>query len=239
MNGENQHNHTKAGLFTAKQHMPEERDSLLTETLIMKILAAAQNQLPPKLGAQVLHRIFDIVAALSLLIVLGIPMMICAFVVYIRLGQPIIFKQERPGLHGQLFNVYKFRTMSEKKDDMGQLLPDSGRLSRTGDFLRKWGFDELPQLFNVLKGDMRIVGPRPVLLQHFLLSNSSGQFKRYAVKPGITGWAQINGRNTIEWQRKFEYDLWYVANHSLWIDLKIMFLTIQRVAKSAATNTRR
>ncbi len=146
------------------------------------------------------------------------------------MGSPIIFKQTRPGLHGKPFNIYKFRTMIDKRDEYGKMLPGKYRLTKIGVVIRKYSLDELPQLFNVIKGDLSLVGPRP-LLPEYLSLYTKEQARRHEVKPGITGWAQINGRNAIDWDKKFELDLWYVNNQSIWLDLKILLLTIKKVIK--------
>lgn len=153
-----------------------------------------------------------------------------SFLVIINHGSPILFKQTRPGKCGKLFTFYKFRTMTNETDKQGNLLPDKDRLKPFGSFLRSTSLDELPSLFNVLKGDMSIVGPRPLLVQYLPLYDEF-QNRRHEVKPGITGWAQVNGRNTLSWARKFELDVWYVDNQSFLLDLKILFLTIYKVLK--------
>lgn len=145
-------------------------------------------------------------------------------------GTPF-FYQERPGKNGNIFNVIKFKTMNDKKDKEGNLLPDSIRLTKVGKFIRKTSLDELPQLLNVLKGDMAVIGPRPLLPEYLPLYNEE-QRKRHQVKPGISGWAQVNGRNAISWQQKFEYDVWYVENLSFLLDVKIFFMTFAKVFKS-------
>ena len=147
-----------------------------------------------------------------------------------RMGVPVIFCQQRPGLKGKIFTFYKFRSMTDKRDTNGDLFPDKDRITPLGNFLRKTSLDELPSLFNVLKGDMSLVGPRPLLVEYLGLY-SPEQARRHDVKPGITGWAQINGRNAISWDKKFELDLWYVNNHSLMVDLKIIMITIYKVIR--------
>lgn len=146
------------------------------------------------------------------------------------MGWPILFKQERPGLHGKPFVIYKFRTMTNDKDKNGNILPGKLRITKLGRFLRKYSLDELPQLFNVLKGDISLVGPRPLLME-YMKFYSSEQARRHEVKPGITGWAQVNGRNTISWEKKFELDVWYVEHQSIWLDFKILYLTLIKVFK--------
>ncbi|ATA72664.1 sugar transferase [Capnocytophaga canis] len=142
-------------------------------------------------------------------------------------GKPFFF-QLRPGKDGKIFKIIKFKTMNDKKDEQGNLLSDADRLTKIGNFVRKTSLDEIPQLFNVIKGDMSLIGPRPLLPQYLELYNES-QRRRHEVKPGITGWAQVNGRNAISWEKKFEYDVWYVDNIGFWVDLKILFLTIKKV----------
>lgn len=147
-----------------------------------------------------------------------------------RLGWPVLFTQQRPGLHGKPFKIYKFRTMTDARDESGNLLPDADRLTSFGRFLRSTSLDELPELINVLKGDMSLVGPRP-LLMHYLELYTPEQARRHEVKPGITGWAQINGRNTLSWEDKFALDVWYVDNWSLWLDIRILALTAWKVVR--------
>ena len=148
--------------------------------------------------------------------------------VRVRLGSPIFFKQARPGLNGEIFNMYKFRTMTDECDENGALKPDNIRLTKFGEFLRSTSLDEFPGLWSVLKGDMSLVGPRPLLVEYLPLY-SENQSRRHEVKPGITGWAQVNGRNAISWDEKFELDVWYVDNQSIWLDIKILWLTVKKV----------
>lgn len=175
-----------------------------------------------------LKRTFDFMAALFAIIVLSPLIIVLALLVRIFLGSPVLFSQTRPGLHGQSFTVYKFRSMTDEKNAIGELLPDEIRLTRFGQFLRRSSLDELPQLFNVLKGDVSLVGPRPLLMEYLPLY-SSEQARRHLVRPGITGWAQVNGRNAISWERKFELDVWYVDHQSFLLDMKILFLTVKKV----------
>lgn len=175
-------------------------------------------------------RLFDIIASAVLLIVLSPLMLVIAALVWANAGSPVIFKQVRPGLHGRPFTMYKFRTMTDARDENGRLLPDEQRLTKFGRFLRSTSLDELPELFNVLKGDMSLVGPRPLLMEYLPLYTPE-QARRHEVRPGITGWAQVNGRNAISWEEKFKYDVWYVDNWSLWLDLKILFMTIVAVLR--------
>lgn len=177
-----------------------------------------------------MKRLFDIILSAIALIIFSIPIIITAVIVRIKLGSPIIFKQKRPGLYGKPFYVYKFRTMTDEKDENGKLLPDEVRLTKTGRIIRKLSLDELPQLFNVLKGELSLVGPRPLLMEYLPLYTTE-QARRHEVKPGITGWAQVNGRNAISWEEKFALDVWYVDNQSFWLDMKILFMTVIKVFK--------
>ncbi len=175
-----------------------------------------------------IKRLLDITfAGIGLLLLLPV-VLIVAILVRFKLGSPVLFRQPRPGLHGHIFNMYKFRSMNEKKDENGALLPDDVRLTSFGKTLRSTSLDELPGLWSVLKGDMSLVGPRPLLVEYLPLY-SAEQNRRHSVKPGITGWAQINGRNNISWQEKFEFDVWYVDNRSFWLDIKIMIATVRKV----------
>lgn len=155
-------------------------------------------------------------------------LLIVATLVYIKHGTPILFRQQRPGLRGKSFTLYKFRTMTDARDTDGNLLPDAERLTKFGHFLRRTSLDELPELINVLKGDMSLVGPRPLLMQ-YLDRYTPEQARRHEVRPGITGWAQVHGRNAVSWEEKFRLDVWYIDNASLWLDLQILFLTIWKV----------
>lgn len=175
-------------------------------------------------------RFFDLELTVPVLIVLAPVMAVIAFIVRGKLGSPVIYRQIRPGIYGNLFPFYKFRTMTDDCDDKSNLLPDGKRLTGVGKFLRKTSLDELPELWNVLKGDMSLVGPRPLLVE-YLDRYTAEQARRHELKPGITGWAQINGRNAITWEEKFKYDVWYVDNWSLWLDFKIIFMTIVKVLK--------
>ncbi len=178
-----------------------------------------------------MKRLFDFVVSLFSIIILLIPMLIVALIVRVKMGSPIVFTQERPGLNEKPFNIKKFRTMTNETDKQGNLLSDDARLTTAGKIIRKLSLDELPQLFNVLKGEMSFVGPRPLLMEYLPLYNKE-QSRRHNVRPGITGWAQINGRNAIEWEDKFKLDTWYVDNQSLYLDVKILLLTILKVFKS-------
>ncbi len=175
-------------------------------------------------------RFFDIFGSLLGLIIFFIPMIIIACLIYLKMGRPIFFIQKRPGKDQKLFKIYKFRTMLETKDERGVLHADEERLSPLGHFLRSLSLDELPQFFNVLKGEMSLVGPRP-FLPEFLPFYTKEQNQRHLVKPGMTGWAQINGRNDLTWPEKFSLDVWYVQNQSFFLDLKIIFITIKKVLK--------
>ena len=175
-----------------------------------------------------MKRLIDIVVALSVLLVLMPVILLLSILIAIKLGRPVIFKQTRPGLHGELFDMIKFRSMTNTCDENGELLPDNLRLTKFGQFLRSTSLDELPGLWCVLTGKMSLVGPRPLLVEYLPLY-SQEQARRHLVKPGITGWAQVNGRNAISWQEKFALDVWYVDNQSLWLDIKILFLTVKKV----------
>ncbi len=177
-----------------------------------------------------MKRLFDTILAIFLIILLLPIYIIISIIIYFKIGTPIIFKQIRAGLDGKLFTIYKFRTMSNERDKNGELLPDEKRLNRVGLAIRKSSLDELPQLFNVLKGDMSFIGPRPLLAEYLTLYNEE-QNRRHSVLPGITGWAQVNGRNAISWEDKFRYDIWYVDNQSFLLDLKILWLTLLKVIK--------
>lgn len=182
-----------------------------------------------------MKRMFDFIFSLIAILIFIIPMFIVAVVIQVTMGSPIIFKQERPGLRGKSIFVYKFRTMTDECDERGNLLPDSIRLTKVGKLIRKLSLDELPQLFNVLKGDLSLVGPRPLLMEYLPLYTEE-QARRHEVRPGITGWAQVNGRNAISWEERFKLDVWYVDNQSFWLDLKILFLTVVKVFKSEGIN---
>lgn len=175
-----------------------------------------------------MKRAFDLTVALIALILLAIPIGLVALCVRVRLGSPVFFRQQRPGLGGRPFGMLKFRTMTDARDAGGALLPDGQRLPPFGVSLRASSLDELPGLFNVLKGEMSLVGPRPLLMQYLPLY-SAHQARRHEVRPGITGWAQVNGRNALSWEEKFDYDIWYVDNRSLWVDLRILWLTVKKV----------
>jgi lipopolysaccharide/colanic/teichoic acid biosynthesis glycosyltransferase len=180
-------------------------------------------------------RMFDIFFSMIALIIFAPVILLVALVINMSMGRPIFFRQIRPGLNGKAFSIYKFRTMTGERDEKGNLLPDSKRLSSLGKFLRSTSLDELPELLNVLKGEMSLVGPRPLLMQ-YLDRYTFQQARRHEMKPGITGWAQINGRNAITWEQKFEYDVWYVNHQSMRLDFKIMVITILKIIKREGIN---
>ena len=175
-----------------------------------------------------MKRVFDLFVAAAALGILAIPMAIVGWMVRSRLGSPVLFRQTRPGLHGKPFQMVKFRTMRDAIGPDGKPLPDAERMTPLGNFLRSASLDELPELWNVLKGDMSLVGPRPLLMEYLPLY-SPEQARRHEVRPGVTGWAQINGRNALSWEEKFRLDVWYVDNQSFWLDLKILALTVKKV----------
>jgi lipopolysaccharide/colanic/teichoic acid biosynthesis glycosyltransferase len=175
-----------------------------------------------------MKRLFDFLVALCAILALLPVIFVVAVLIRFKLGSPILFTQDRPGLNGNVFKIMKFRSMLDGKDRQGNLLPDDERMTLFGAFLRSTSLDELPGLFNVLKGDMSLVGPRPLLIQYLPLYNNE-QARRHDVRPGITGWAQVNGRNAISWEQKFKLDVWYVDNQSLFIDIKILLLTVKKV----------
>lgn len=191
-----------------------------------------------------MKRFFDIGISGSALVVLFPVLTGVAVLVRYKLGAPVFFRQDRPGLYGRPFQMIKFRTMLDATDTQGNVLPDEVRLTQFGRFLRSTSLDELPELWNVLKGDMSLVGPRPLLMEYLPLY-SKEQARRHEVRPGVTGWAQVNGRNAVSWEDKFKMDVWYVDNQSLWLDIRIIFLTIKKVlvrdgisAEGEATMTR-
>ena len=177
-----------------------------------------------------MKRAMDLVGALAALVLLSPIVVVLCILVRSKLGFPIFFRQVRPGIEGRPFKMVKFRTMTDGGGPDGALLPDDQRLTALGAWLRSTSLDELPELFNVLKGDMSLVGPRPLLMDYLSLYNDR-QARRHEVRPGITGWAQINGRNALSWEEKFELDVWYVDNRSLWLDIKILFKTVMQVLK--------
>ena len=175
-----------------------------------------------------LKRLFDFVAALSVLLLLSPVIAIVAWKIRKNLGSPVLFRQVRPGKEGRPFEMVKFRTMRDANDEDGNPLPDEQRMTPFGNWLRSTSLDELPELWNVVKGDMSLVGPRPLLMEYLPLYNPE-QYRRHEIRPGITGWAQVNGRNAISWDEKFKLDVWYVNNQSFWLDIKILWLTVKKV----------
>ncbi len=175
-------------------------------------------------------RVFDLVLTIPGLLVISPLLLIVSLLIWIIDGTPILFKQIRPGYRGKLFNNYKFRTMTDRRDAQGNLLPDASRITHLGNFLRSTSLDELPELINVLRGEMSLVGPRPLLTQYLERYNSE-QARRHEVLPGITGWAQVNGRNVLSWEDKFRLDVWYVDHWSLLLDVKILYMTIRQTLK--------
>lgn len=175
-----------------------------------------------------MKRFFDLATSAFALLLLALPLMVLTGLVHRKLGHPAFFRQVRPGVHGKPFEMIKFRTMTDQRGPDGVLLPDAERVTSFGHFLRSSSLDELPELWNVLKGDMSLVGPRPLLMEYLPLY-SPEQARRHEVRPGITGWAQINGRNALSWEEKFALDVWYVDNRSLWLDIKILWLTVKKV----------
>lgn len=184
---------------------------------------------------RILKRLLDLSVSLIFLCLFSPLYLVIAIMVRTKIGSPVLFRQERAGLNGKPFTIYKFRTMTEQKDVEGNLLPDEKRLVPFGVFLRKTSLDEIPEFFNVLKGEMSLVGPRPLLVE-YLERYSPEQKRRHLVKPGITGWAQINGRNLLSWEERFKYDLWYVDNWNILLDLKILFITLLKVFKREGIN---
>lgn len=182
------------------------------------------------MGLTCLKRLFDLVGATVLLVIISPVMLGVAILIRFKMGPPVIFRQTRPGLHGKPFQMYKFRTMLDLRDEQGNLLPDDQRLTKLGKLIRKLSLDEIPEFWNVLKGDMSLVGPRPLLME-YLSCYTAEQAHRHDIKPGITGWALVNGRNMLTWDEKFKLDLWYVENQNLWLDLKIIALTVWKVLR--------
>lgn len=175
-----------------------------------------------------IKRLFDLVVTCAMGLVFLPVISLLALLIYLSIGHPVFFKQQRPGLNEKPFYIYKFRTMSNKKNSLGELSSDADRLTNFGRWIRSTSLDELPGLWNVLKGEMSLVGPRPLLMEYLPLYNTE-QTRRHEAKPGITGWAQVNGRNAISWEEKFTLDVWYVDNQSFWLDVKIILLTIKKV----------
>ena len=177
-----------------------------------------------------IKRAFDFLVSLAALLLLWPVLLVLAVLVRVKLGRPVLFRQQRPGLHGRPFTMLKFRTMTDARDTEGNLLPDGERLSSFGRSLRSTSLDELPELINVVAGDMSLVGPRPLLMR-YLDRYTPEQMRRHEVRPGITGWAQVNGRNAITWDQKFALDIWYVDHHSLRLDMRILWLTVRNVLR--------
>ncbi len=182
-----------------------------------------------------MKRLFDVVCATVALVLLALPLLWLAWRVRRRLGSPVLFRQQRPGLHGRPFLMFKFRTMTDARDAQGALRPDGERLTAFGRWLRSTSLDELPELINVLRGDMSLVGPRPLLMEYLPLY-SKEQMRRHDVRPGITGWAQVNGRNALRWEDKFAFDVWYVDHRSLRLDLRILWRTVAQVLRRDGIN---
>ena len=185
---------------------------------------------------KLIKRCLDFLLSLIAIVILSPVYLIVALLVKTKLGSPILFKQDRPGKNEKIFKMYKFRTMTDETDINGELLPDEIRLTSFGKFLRSTSLDELPELFNILKGDMSIIGPRPLLVRYLPLYNEK-QKHRHDVLPGLTGWAQVNGRNAISWEKKFEYDVWYTQNISFLLDIKILFMTVKKVFVKEGINS--
>lgn len=186
---------------------------------------------PPTFYRNAGKRFFDLLLTVPALILLSPVLAALSLLARVKLGTPIFFRQLRPGLHGKPFTMVKFRTMTDARDASGVLLPDADRLTAFGKFLRSASLDELPELWNVVKGDMSLVGPRPLLMQ-YLDRYTPEQARRHEVRPGVTGWAQVNGRNAISWEEKFKLDVWYVDHLTFWLDLKILWLTVRKVLRS-------
>ena len=175
-----------------------------------------------------MKRLFDIALAILALMAMAVPLLVLAWLIRRKLGSPVLFKQVRPGLNGKPFTMVKFRTMKDERGPDGALLPDAQRMTFFGGFLRASSLDELPELWNVLRGEMSLVGPRPLLMEYLPLYTPE-QARRHELRPGITGWAQVNGRNAISWPDKFALDVWYVDNQSFWLDIKILWITVRKV----------
>ena len=209
---------------------PGDQGCYATSGRILFMLQRGKNSSIP-----ISKRIMDLFLTILALLILSPVFLIVAILVIINFGTPIIFRQQRPGYNGKPFWVYKFRSMTNAHDAQDNLLPDSQRITRLGKFLRSYSLDELPELFNILRGEMSLVGPRPLLMQ-YLGRYSPQQARRHDVLPGITGWAQINGRNALTWKDKFILDVWYVDHWSFWLDIKIILLTIGKVLRREGIN---
>jgi lipopolysaccharide/colanic/teichoic acid biosynthesis glycosyltransferase len=184
-----------------------------------------------------MKRLFDFLLASVLLILFSPLFILVSLLIFFKMGQPILFRQLRPGYKEKIFGIYKFRTMTNERDEKGELLPDEKRVIGLGKFIRSTSLDELPQLFNVLKGEMSFVGPRPLLIEYLPLYNNE-QKRRHNVLPGITGWAQVNGRNAISWEQKFRYDVWYVDHQSFLLDMRILWMTFLKVLHRSDINSK-
>ena len=198
------------------------------QLIIFRKIALQKNFAIAQKTDEYMKKPFDLTITLLLSPFIILFCFVIALLVKIKLGSPVLFKQSRPGLNSNIFNMIKFRTMTNESDKNGVLLSDKVRLTKFGKFLRSTSLDELPGLWNVLKGDMSLVGPRPLLVEYLPLY-SERQSRRHEVRPGITGWAQVNGRNAISWDQKFDLDVWYVDNQSIWLDIKILWMTVQKV----------
>lgn len=196
----------------------------------MRSSAAPRRSAGPELRSAALKRAIDVAGAAAGLLIFALPMLLIALAIRLRMGAPVLFRQRRPGLHGRPFRIYKFRTMDEARDAHGEPLPDAERITPLGRFLRRTSLDELPELVNVLRGEMSLVGPRPLLMEYLELY-APEQARRHEVKPGLTGWAQVNGRNGLSWEEKFEHDVWYVDHWSIGLDIKILFATLTQVVR--------
>jgi lipopolysaccharide/colanic/teichoic acid biosynthesis glycosyltransferase len=222
--------------MAAREHVSKHFDRTDQSAAFLGLVCRLSQQNPKaRFYTYYVKRLLDFILSLSTLILLSPLMALLAFLVVIKMARPIFFQQKRPGLHAKPFRLHKFRTMSDRRNSEGKLLPDDQRITEFGRFMRRTSLDELPELFNVLKGDMSIVGPRPLLMK-YLDRYTPDEARRHEVKPGITGWAQVNGRNAITWEQKFEYDVWYVDNISFLLDLKIMVLTIWKIIKREGIN---
>ncbi len=200
--------------YTGEHHLHTQRKNLYNPNV--------------KNNKRFLKRLLDIVVSVLVLVIFSPILLIIGLWIFFSYGKPIFFYHTRPGFNGEPFRLVKFRSMKDTRDEKGELLPDAERITRFGHFIRKTSIDELPEFYNVLRGDMSLVGPRPLLMQ-YLPRYSVEQRRRHDVLPGITGWAQVNGRNAISWEEKFKFDLWYIDNWSFWLDIKILIMTIQKV----------
>jgi lipopolysaccharide/colanic/teichoic acid biosynthesis glycosyltransferase len=220
----------KAARIYVVEHFNRHKQAVEFEELINHLAIKKINKFSINFRYSAIKRLIDLVIAIPLLIFISPVLALVGLLVRVKLGSPILFRQQRPGLYGKPFTFYKLRTMTDARADQGNLLTDADRLTPLGRFLRSTSLDELPELFNVLKGDMSLVGPRPLLMQ-YITRYSPEQMRRHEVKPGMTGWAQVNGRNALTWEQKFALDVWYVDHQSLWLDLKILAMTIWKILK--------